>query len=79
MDPKQIFMSLTATFMTALAVDHCPRPTRIERALELALGIEFQPGVVGVEVAAFEYARWVINRGKPPEWLPRGFNHGYLG
>jgi len=77
MNQKQIFLSLTASFMAALSDPGTSR-TRVQRGLEAAVQFAWD-NRLDPEQSAFEYARWVINRGKPPEWLPQGFNHGYLG
>lgn len=77
MNPKQIFLSLTASFMAALTDPGTSRP-RVQRALEAAISFEWETHI-GIERYALEYATWAVNRGKPPAWLPQGFNHGYLG
>lgn len=77
MNPKQIFLSLTASFIAALS-DLGTSRTRVQRGLEAAVQLVWD-NRLDPEKSAFEYANWIINRGKPPEWLPTGFNHGYLG
>jgi hypothetical protein len=77
MNQKQIFLSLTASFMAAMAEPEYTRD-RIHRALGMAVEFAWDDHL-DTEKAAFEYANWVINLGKPPAWLPQGFNHGYLG
>ena len=80
MNQKQIFLSLTASFMSAMAESGYSR-SRIQRALEMAVKFTWDHNLEGLdpEQSAFEYAKWVINTGRPPSWLPQGFNHGYLG
>lgn len=80
MNTKQIFLSLAASFMAAMAPSEFIRH-RIARALELAIQFTWGDGLYNLEPeqAAFQYAAWIINGGKPPSWLPQDFNHGYLG
>ena len=77
MNKNHNILSLTASFMAAMAESEYNR-NRIQNALTIAVGFAWDD-TLDVEQAALEYAKWVINRGKPPAWLPVGFNHGYLG
>jgi hypothetical protein len=77
MSQKQIFLLLTSSFMAAMSDQSTPHG-RVQRALEAAVKFAWDDNL-DPDKSAFEYAKWVITCGKPPVWLPRGFNHGYLG
>jgi len=72
MTPKQVFLSLTASFMAALSADLGISRTKARRALELAMEFEWGSNL-NAEESAFEYANWVINGGSPPNWVPAKF------
>jgi hypothetical protein len=81
MSEFQIFLSLTSTFMAAMAHEG-----RLQnRSIDIAIGeaLKFQAKGVSfgkeVEQAAYEYAHWVTNGGRPPAWLPAGFPLAAIG
>lgn len=78
MNKTQIFLSLTASFISAFGTSNASK--NVIRAIEESMHF----GGLGVfeeitpEQAAFEYAQWIVVGGRAPEWLPKSFRHGYV-
>lgn len=82
MSEFQIFLSLTSSFMAAMAHEGRLHNRSIVRAIEEALkfpeqGVTFSG--IKIEQAAYDYAYWVTNHGSKPAWLPKEYKLAFVG